>query len=397
MNMPMRRPSHWILLSVVAAGSLLWSMDRLDLVTGPRRAPGPKVVRAQAPKPATAPLQLALRGRVIDPLGWPIQGASVRVGADGPLARTGAQGVWEVTAAGRGPHAVTITADGHEPAVEQATAGDAPTTVLARALWETPEPLPAPAGAVEGALGDGFLRNAAGAPVADAVIAVLETGASAVSDEVGHFVVPLPVGDATLIARSGDGSVARLGPVRNELTAGKVPLHTAVLRRGRALRGLIKDPVGEPCAGAPLVVRGEGLRVYATTDASGGFAMNGLVDGVYEIEALPHRGWLGARRDVLVQRDVVELGDIALLAERPRRVQVVDGEAQGLSGVLVLVREEESGRRAHGRTNDEGYVGLSGLGGGAVVFEAYDASRRALEILRHETAGTLERLVVRGP
>jgi hypothetical protein len=292
---------------------------------------------------------------------------------------------------------VAIAADGHEPALEPAVAGELLTTVLPRALWETPEPLAAPAPA-ETALGDGLLRSESGAPVAGAVIAVLETGAVAISDEVGHFAVPLAVGASTLVARDGEGRVARLGAVHNELSTGKVPLETAVLRRGRELRGLVKDPLGEPCAGAALVVRGEGIRVHARTDASGGFAVAGLVDGVYEIEALPPRGWLGARRDVLVQRDIVELGDVALLAERPRRLQVVDGETQGLGGVLVLVREEQSGRRAHGRTNEEGYVGLSGIGGGAVVFEAFDdATRRALEIVRHETAGAVERLVVRGP
>jgi hypothetical protein len=400
MNLPMRRPSHWILLSLLVGGSLLWTTGRFDLVAGPRRAPGPRVVKAQAAKPAAAPRRVVLRGRVIDPLGWPIEGASVQIaaGEDGLRARTDPQGAWELAAGGGGPHALAIAADGHEPALENARAGEHPTTVLARALWDTPEPLAPPPVAGESALGDGFVRTDAGAPAAGALIAVLETGASAISDDVGHFLVPLPVGAATLVARDAEGRVARLGPVQNALAAGKVPLETALLRRGHSLRGLVKDPVGEPCAGAPLVVRGEGLRLHAMTDASGGFTVQGLVDGVYEVEALPHRGWLGARRDVLVQRDVVDVGDLALLAERPRRVQVVDSEARGQSGVLVLVREQESGRRAHGRTNAEGYVGLSGIGAGAVVFEAFvDATRRPLEIVRHETVGALERLVVRGP
>lgn len=386
----MKRPSHWILLSVATVSALLWTTGRFDLVTGD--AKGPKVVRLDKRKLPAPPALMALRGRVIDSLGWPVEGAQVRLQPAGAQVRCDAQGAYQLTVPGAGPHLLEIAAPQHRTAYETSIVGELPVTTLAPVSLAAA----APPAAAAGALGDGFLKTEDGAPCRDAIVTVCETGQRAVADAVGHFLVPMPVGDVTLIARDAQGRVARIGPIANATTQGKVPLDTTVLRPGRVLHGIVRDAGGEPRGQANVVVSGHGLRLHATTDTGGGFRVDGMVDGQYDVEALPFHGWLGTRREVAVQGAVTDLGDLELVAERPRRLRVIDTAAQGLADVVVLVREADSDRLAEGRTNADGYVALSGLDEGAVTFEVFAAAtRKPIAIVRYEVQDQVDQLVVR--
>ena len=84
-----------------------------------------------------------------------------------------------------------------------------------------------------------------------------------------------------------------------------------------------------------------------------------------------------------------------LSAVRPFRVQVVEAGAKPLPGVHVLAQEGDL-RRAHGVTDREGRVTLSGLGPGPFGFEVREPDGfRPYEVVSYEEEPA--RLTVRLP
>src|SRR5262249_7809035 len=81
-GLSMKRPSHWILPSTVAAviAYVWWGLPATP-TEQPLRDPAPTVVRRSLTPPAVDPTEV-LGGRIIDRLGWPLEGATVRMQED---------------------------------------------------------------------------------------------------------------------------------------------------------------------------------------------------------------------------------------------------------------------------------------------------------------------------
>lgn len=363
----MRRPSHWILAFTALAGLVYLALPRAAEAPAPgqRGATEPVVVRRTAAEHKRG-AAAALHGRVLDRLGWPLRGAKVTLLEREESVAAGEDGAFRLVVATFERHRVRVEADGKEPQEAWMHPHDAPVLVLRDALPWRPRRA-AESRADKSALsGEGFLRDAGGEPVADGVVAVVETGVRGGADETGRYRITLPEGPATLVAYDARGRVARSELFHSPRRQGLVPLPDLLLRPGPALRGYLRDPQGKPCAGASLCVRGQGVRRTVQTDAGGAFECLGLLAGDYVIEALPHRGALGFERQVAVDR-AVDL-DLTLASARPLRVEVVEDSKGPLPKVHVLA-EEGALRQAHAVTNDEGRVELAGLGPGPFVFE----------------------------
>lgn len=389
----MKRPSHWILLMTVAAviAWVCWK-PRPTATEEPAPAPAPTVVRRSLAPPAEDPTAV-LVGRVVDRLGWPIEGASVRARANGRETATDRQGRFALrTGDGSRGESVELSAPGFAPEACWLVPQEEAVRVLSEAL-----PWAAPPGAAAAApsgdlLGEGFLVDAGGEPVARGFVCVLESGARQQADDVGRYRIALPDRPATLVAWDGRGRVARGEPFAAPRTSAVVPLPELALTGGATLRGYLRDAEGNAAADAAVELRGPaGLRRTAT-DPNGAFRFGGLLAGRYDIAVLPYRGFLGIERPLDVSASGADL-DLALEAARPRTVQVLE-ESKPVAEAWVVASESEL-RRAVARTDPQGQARLSGLGDGPVVFEVRDAALAAYEVVAFDDEQA--RLTVRRP
>ncbi len=381
----MRRPSHWILLTTglaaLAYAALAWP-DPPEV----QPEDGPVVVRRTGDQ-AEPPRPVMLEGRVLDRLGWPVEGAVAQLVDTDSAAVASVDGAFRIAASTFARQRVRISAEGHQPITCWIRPKDPVVVVLEDKLpWGPPvaEPIAEPAEprVADNLVGEGFTRDRDGAPIPFASVTVVETGVRETADSTGRYRIALPDGPATLLAWDLDGRVARSDPISSARRHGLVPLPELVLDDGLDLRGYVEDASGEPCGDAALTLHGQGTTRQITTDASGAFAFTGLLEGTYVLEALPHRGSLGLRRQLTVGPEPIDL-DLALVQGRSLTVQVM-ADAKPASNVWVLAEEGDL-RRVHAKTDAEGRAEFSGVGPGPFAFEVRqsdDLERR--EILSYD-------------
>ena len=391
----MNRPSHWILGSLAVFGVALWWSgaigDYLDgspsalrsRLEAARRDGQPVVVRAEsAPSkaPSKAPLGRAatgvVSGRAVDSLGFPVAQATVRVLGTEVEVKTDERGRFRVSAPGVVHKRLRIEAPGVHDPVEVAGSLDPIDVVLPYALpWTAEaEELGTIAAASPAAdrprFGEGSIRNAAGEWVAGARVTVRETSVTAATDENGRYSIPLAAGPCTLVAFDGKGGVVVSETLRVPEREGKHPLPDLRLAPGPTLRGRLLTPDGEPLVDASILVEAGGVRRVTHSEQGGLFVVAGLVAGEVEFTVLPHRGHLGTRRALLVERDA-NLEDVVLQRphQEPLRLTVTDlaGVAQPL--VHVVATQIAGLCRAYGQADPAGRVVLAGLGDGQTTFE----------------------------
>lgn len=362
--MSWKRPSAYVLLcAFVIVGSFAY---RGDLAVGEtakvRRHREPVVVKLQSQPSRPSAATAELHGSVFDALGFLVVGAEVAV-AGLPAVRTDADGRFRlslpagsaaeltVTAAGQRPLRTTVAGIGQEPLV---------LSLQPAAPWDPA--LPAPQPPVPATLfGEGRVRDANDRPVAQAVVTVAETGATARTDETGHYRIPLPLGAVTLVASQptatdGPGLAARAEVPRAGRDKGMLPLPDLIAAAAGAIRGTLRDPRGQPIAGVPVWLRGEGLSRILESGQGGVFRFAGLLPGRYSIEAMAFRGTLGATRCIDLDEPVVDC-ELQMQAVGKRRVQVV--REDGTAVAAAFVASTQAGmRRQLVQTDASGFAEL---------------------------------------
>jgi carboxypeptidase family protein len=132
----------------------------------------------------------------------------------------------------------------------------------------------------------GIVVDDAGRPVAGAVVVAMErvrycvdagpVAGRATTDASGRFDLPWAGREMTLVVRGERVIVAAAGPHVIRLRT----ICSARINGSRALRGSVRDEDGRPIAGANVrAAQGDGRSHRATTDASGGFVFDDLVEG----------------------------------------------------------------------------------------------------------------------
>ncbi|MEZ5966653.1 MAG: carboxypeptidase-like regulatory domain-containing protein [Planctomycetota bacterium] len=384
----MNRPSHWIIATFAILGPVLWVWGFTEGFGTQRETPpaptGPRQERLEpSDTQASSPFEAKLEGRVVDQLGQPLAGAQIRVLGGSGAALTRTSGSFEVMVKLRDPYRrVEVTASGFSSVVERCSPADLTNFVVqmnAPPPWATQVPLPL--SPKRSALaGEGFLLDGDRRPVAGAVVTCLETGDSALTDDVGRFLIPVAAAKVSFVAWHESGTCAEIEaslPAQNE---GMVSLGVATLAEGARLGGAILLPDGTPAAQAPVVLRRQGLVRRCLADDGGRFRVHGLVAGDYELEVLPHGGALGIRSPLHVEGPGNLQTELKLVAEQPLRVRVVDDARAPRAGAYVLASDADE-RHAWAETDVDGRAVLRGLSAvGAVVREARDAALVPMKI-----------------
>ena len=283
---------------------------------GPKPAAGPTTTRTDVTEPgAQTELPQGLLGRIVDPLGNPIQGATIDL-MEGiarnpfdvlviaergvvvpPTARatSGPDGRFAVGAQSVSPHGYTLrarAANFAETTLAEVTMfagrfsdlGDVRlergVALTGRVTVQGSEGFPVP-GATITARPVGLTPLAA--PTADR-----EDGVTVACDATGTFRFDsLPVGMIQLVAVAPD--FARVVRPAVDLRMGTENTCNFELPRGAVIRGFVRDATGRPLAGARLdaraiVAANLGLTI-ARADANGRFELIGLIEGAYVVGA----------------------------------------------------------------------------------------------------------------
>jgi protocatechuate 3,4-dioxygenase beta subunit len=230
---------------------------------------------------------------------------------------------------------------------------------------------------------EGTVRDAAGKPVEKALVMArpasgdrLERTAITRTDANGRFSLEL--------ARGGDYFVRvespPLAPYTIERTSVPADPLAVTLRKGASLEGIVRDSRGKPVAGArvdarsgvrlgTLLAEPEAGRVRGTTDAKGGFRLEGLAVAGHTVTAsAPGVG--GARRNGVAPGARLEL---FLTPGTTVRGTVRGPDRRPLAGVAVVIGPEMFGGAMTSieRTDEAGAFQLWGLAPGAVQVIAF--------------------------
>jgi hypothetical protein len=363
----LKRPSHYLLLFVSAFAAAWWAgwLPRAKAPpprSEPQAAPakGPVVVRPNRP-PRARPVEVVLDGRVLDSLGFARQGAEVAVDGAEPV-RTDTEGQFRLRLSGVAPIDVTVRAEGCRAVVRRLfpAAGEPAWIALEPAAPWDPA-VPAPLSPMQPLAGEGMVRDANGQGLPHAVVAVAETGARARTDEFGRYRIPLPGRGATLTAfrlptDAGEGLCGRASTVSFAQTKGLVPLPDLIATPGAEIRGSVRDANGQPLAGVPLHVTGEGQEQTTVSAEDGSFRLSGLLGGVYELAALSWRGALGLRKEIRVDHSVHDC-ELHMVAAEESRLRVVTDDGDPVAGAFVSA--SVAGQRcAVSRCDEQGWVEL---------------------------------------
>jgi hypothetical protein len=398
----MNRPSHWIIALFAILGPALWVWGLTEgFGDAHETAPAwPQRARLQAPATTpAAPAEALLTGRVTDPRGQPIDGAIVRVIGGRSAAFTRGSGAFEVMVKVGDPYRrIEVTAAGFAPAIERCAPTDLGSFMvpLAPALpWEQTHAVTAPSkrAALEG---EGFVYDRDRQPIAGVVVTALGSGASAVTDDIGRYRIPLPTGQSApavgLAAWHPSAGAATLDAVATTQTEGVVNLGVAALGEGLRLSGSVRLPGGEPAVNAGVVLRHHGLVRRALTDSSGTFTVCGLIAADYVLELLPSSGALGVKHDVRVESSGSLEGELRLRAEQPRRVRVVDA-AKAPHAFSYVVAADGDGHRTYAQADAEGAATLLGLSADGVRVEQVRSQDHAVltivDVTAHEATITV--------
>jgi hypothetical protein len=363
------RPSAWVVLwTGVVVGVFV---VRGDLRLGDAAAPSPVAIAATQP---TAPVSVTAKAkpravarrdvacRVFDTLGQPVVGASARA-SDGVVTAADGDGAFALALAPGEARDVLVSAPGRAPTWLRVSEGSPDAHVVQlepAAPWDADAadraPLPQPV-----RIGEGVLRDAQGQPLAHAFVGVAGAALWARTDEHGRFAVPMPAGEAALVAcadgdSQGAGAFAAATALATPAASARVPLADLHATAANAVRGVLRDSRGEPLAGAFVAVEAAGLRRVVATDAGGAFRVGCLPPGPCRIAPLPWRGALAAAREVALDGRGVDV-DLQLALAEPARVRVVDEQGAAVPGAFVAATVDGL-RRGVVRADADGYASV---------------------------------------
>jgi len=392
----MYRPSYLLVIVLLFFAALvaLPVGPSSDSSGGGAKHPGPVILQMGGPPPQGT---VELSGKVVDVVGWPLAGAEVSSGKT-DAATTDDDGRFRLRVAENESVPLAVAARGGMQGRVPAVLPEEDAVVLV-----AEPPLPGsearssdqdPVG--EKLAGEGLVEDEDGDPVAYAVVTVVETGASVRASEQGRYRIALPVPSAEdvaafhLIARDHNGRVVRAKVEHTQQQSGLRPLPTLQVTTGHQVSGFLKDGSGKPANGAGLVLSGQGQVRRVVTGGDGEFGIRGLLAGEYELSTLPHKGWVGSKRELSVGGDAQDV-ELQLRPERPLTIVVQNQAGEPQAGVHLVVCETGY-RTAQGRTDARGRVILRGLGDGELTFTAHRDPDQELEILRYD-AGE-QRLIV---
>jgi hypothetical protein len=352
------------------------------------------VVRAEKTPPRAK--AVVVRGRVFDPRGFLVVGATLGGGTD--AVRTDSDGAFAIDVPPAGVRDLLVRADGLAPTWWRLGEGSPDAVVLqlaAKAPWDEP-PADLPPRARR--FGEGALHGSDGKLLANAFVRAMGSDEWARSDEFGRFRVLLPTSPASLLVHapgSGDALAGLAGvgePFACERSEGVVPVPELALAAGHALRGTVRDPRGQPVEGVPVVVRSARLQRTVVTGVGGMFQLGGLLPERYTIQPFAHRGAVGMATDVVVEAPVVAV-DVALRAMDEVRLRVLD--EQGAPCASLHVASSIAGlRRGVGQTDEQGFVGVPVVGD-ATTFEVRTAVEFAPVSVRSFDAAAATLVVAR--
>ncbi|HLQ37344.1 MAG TPA: hypothetical protein VK348_06070, partial [Planctomycetota bacterium] len=249
-----------------------------------------------------------------------------------------------------------------------------------------------------GSEGEGFVVDKDGGPVAHALVTVGETGACARTDEIGRYRLPLAP-TVTLVVNQpeggdGNGVCARSEPLQFAASTGLVPLPELVVQRGATIRGTVRRKGGEGMAGVPLLLSGGGLVRCVESGQNGMFRIAGLLQGDYELAALPWRGALGGRQQVALQQGAADC-ELQVGEASQRRLRVVTAAGAPVPNAYVTTSVDGL-RRAVDRADGNGWVEVQSGTAEATTFEVRTADDwKQLKLQRPPVAD--DRLVVALP
>jgi hypothetical protein len=391
----MNRPSHYLLLCLLAFLGFLIASGRLPVAPAALQRHAPEVVAAKEPRPGRPRPHTVVEGIVLDALGFRVVGAEVSIRGRDDRVRTDADGQFRFELDCANARWLAAAAPGFRPQLQQVqpAAGDQVVFALEpQAPWDPAPPVP-PAAASD-FTGEGFVHNADGKPVASALVTVAESGACARTDEIGRYRIELPAdGTATLLAHDPDGEngagrTARSEPQQFARRHGLVPLPGMVATRGAAIRGTIRDSSGQPLAGVPLLLRGQGLQRSFRSGTDGAFRMAGLLAGSYQLLACAWRGAVAPPHRVDLSGPVADC-DLRLEATAPRHLRVIDENGKPVPRAFVATTFL-GGRRGVGQADQAGALDLPTAQQSEATYEVRTAvDHRELPLRRMEADGVL--------
>ncbi len=369
---------------------------RFSLVDRPRglplhllvSAPGylPATVRGVRP-PTLKPLSIrltagtALAGRVVDPEGLPVAGASIEASGRAALpgredrlvgpavlrrATAGQDGRFELPDLPEGRSTLTVSAAGFV------------------ALDDLEVDLPQPPGEevrvvlARGATLEGRVLTTAGEPVTGARI--LAGPAACLSDGDGVFRTDgVPTGPLAVLTTHPHYPTFR----RRMLIEEGVNSLEVVLPAGTTVRGRVLDTEGAPIAGATAALeaepRGGGRAYRARTDAEGAFTLEPVAAGGYRLGASAE-GFTGEEGEpvVIVGKEPIDGLEVVLGSAGTLSGQLLGLVADELAGVTVR-GEHESGESRYADVDATGGYLLRSLRAGAWRLEGslLDGQRQA--------------------
>lgn len=361
----MQRPSLFVgTWTVLVVGVFVWRGDlRLAHTAPPESAPAARtrdVVRAPSPR-AVHVATVARKGRIFDALGFLIVGAEV-VPMERAPTRTDGDGTFQLDLAEAATTDVLVRADGQAPAWLRVSEGSPDVLALQlvpAAPWDAP---PAPPAPVSPLRGEGTIRLGDGSPLGAAFVTAVGTGVWARTDDIGRFVMPLPVPSALLCVHEPNGGAGGAGfaslspPIVNQRARGAVPLADLVAAPALAIRGIVRDAKGKPVVGLPIAIAGPSLRRVVDTGSGGAFRAGGLLPGRYQVSPFSWRGAVGVATDVALGDASLDL-DVHLVAAEEVRLRVVDEHGGPVAGVYVA-SSVGGARRGLARADGDGFAAV---------------------------------------
>ncbi|MGE3174587.1 MAG: carboxypeptidase regulatory-like domain-containing protein [Planctomycetota bacterium] len=318
----------------------------------------PRVVRRRPTDGDRVATTARLFGTLFDALGFDLADAAVTCG---PVAtRSDREGAFAIDAPTAGAAALRFAAPGHRPRVLHAFAAGGPlfAALEPRAPWDEEAPPAAPLDSAP-LRGEGFVRDADGAPLADALVFALPSGAVARTDAGGRYEIDLPSTPCELVVHAPDaglGFAVRSAPLAPSRASGRVPLPELRAAPAVAVRGTVRDARGEPQPNVPIQVVGSGFARTIATGKGGVFRLAGLLPGDYQLRTFAWRGALGAHRAVRLDARVTDC-ELHLRSAPPRRLRVVTPTGEPVAQAFVATTIDGL-RREVARGDDDGWVRL---------------------------------------
>jgi hypothetical protein len=364
----------------------------------PRRSGEPVVVKPERGPRSADVEETTVHGRVLDSRGFLVVGAEVSTRGQ-PVVRTDADGAFKATVLGNGATNLLVRYQGHRGCWISPSPGS-PDPLLVRlgplAPWDRDPPEPARALAT--LTGEGIVRNSEGKPLVGAYVVAAGTDVWSRTDDIGRYVLPLPGPTATLVVHhpgsTGDSGLAvRSEPLTFDRSSGVVPLPELVASSASQIRGTLRDSRGIPVGGVPVQVRGEGFARVFESNVSGAFRIAGLLPGHYEIRAFAHRGAIGVRQEIALDRPVVDC-ELQMQSLVERRLRVLDESGSPVRRAYVAAAVDGA-RQSVAQADAEGWAAVC-VAPGDVQFEVRGADGvAAMSVRRYESEQS--RLVVAAP